>query len=305
MNPSNAIVNRFVDFSDYLSSSEFKTNPKANVFTPLRKVTSEPAEGNYLPFPLELKSEIALHLNLKDFATFSSINVDNYLSLRSDDLLVERVIKNEVEVRIFEKLKDLKQKAQQYSFDNSAGIETDENHNAVIPPLAISPGPSQLIFKSNLNSYNPESFFLVKLFQDLCMLARDDSTDVFFRAYICSLAIDINNKMSKKNSEHAALIALNFLCIASQVNQLINIEDKSRKVYRLAQMIENKEFHRGKLNKASVFKEVLDLSNKNQLDWDKFIDGLRVNPIITEENNHTDDSESDDELVDDDDLLDD
>ncbi|WP_257265642.1 hypothetical protein [Endozoicomonas sp. ONNA2] len=311
MNPANAIVDRFVDFSDYQNSSAFKKNPQANVFTPLRKVTSEPAKDNCLPLPIELKMKITSFLNLKDFAAFSSINVDNYLSLRSDDLLVKRVIKNEVEARMLEKLKDLQQKEQQYTYDINAPVKIDKYNNAVIPPLAISPGPSQLIFTHDPEFYNPQSFHLVRLFDNLCMLATDDTTDIPFRMHTCSLAIDINNKMSAKGSEYATLNALNFISIALQLNQLTGIEDKVSKVCMLADMIENKEFHRGSLNKAAVFKEVLSLSKKNQFDWDKFIDSLRTkaNPPVDDIEDDSDiedgrDFEYNSDFVDDDDLLD-
>ncbi|WP_257294372.1 hypothetical protein [Endozoicomonas sp. YOMI1] len=273
MNSANSVVDRFVNISDYLRSSEFEKNPTANIFNPLRKVSSEPAENNYLPLSHELKFEITQYLNLKDFVAFSSINVDNYLSLRSDDLLVKRVLKNEPKVRMIERLEDLNQKAQQYSFDINAKIKADEYFNAIIPPMAISPGPARLILNSNLRSYKYRSFDFVQLFQHLCMLAKDDSTDIFFRAHICSLAIDINNKMCSKDGEYATTYALYFLHIASQVKLLIKIEDKANKVALLANMIENNEIDLGRLRQA-YFNQVL--INGNEFNWDTFINGLRI-----------------------------
>ncbi len=93
MHPPLAVVDRFANVYDYLRSSEFKTNtkpkpkpkPKPNIFSPLRKVNSEPAEKNVLPLNQDLKFEIVKYLNLKDFISFSAINVDNFISLRSDN----------------------------------------------------------------------------------------------------------------------------------------------------------------------------------------------------------------------------
>ncbi|WP_257294373.1 hypothetical protein [Endozoicomonas sp. YOMI1] len=275
MNASNAIIDRFASFFDYLRSSAFKENPTANIFSPLRKVSSEPAINNYLPLTHELKFEITKYLNLKDFIAFSSINVDNYLSLRSDDLLVKRVIKNEPLVRMLERLKDLNEKSQQYLFDITEEIELDENYEADIPPMAISPGPARLFLNSNPEGYRTLSVYFVKLFQYLCMFANDDSTDLFFRAHICSLTIDINNRMSLKGGENAVnatSLALYFIDIASQVNQLIGIEEKDQKLHTLANMIENNELKKGKLSQVYYYKSVL--REKNEFDWDNFIDNL-------------------------------
>lgn len=277
MNAANAIIDRFVSFSDYQRSSEFVKNPTTNIFSPLRKVSSEPARNNYLPLSHDLKFEIASYLNLKDFIAFSSINVDNYFSLRSDDLLVRRVLENEPQVVFFERLNDLKQKARQYPFEINGPIELNENHDAIIPPVATSPGPARLILKKDPVYYKYQSANFVKLFQCLCTLANDDSTDVFFRAHICSLTIDINNRMSlkySKKTEGATLRALYFIEIASKVNQLISIEEKDKKLHTLANMIENNEIIIANLSEVHYFKSVL--RNKNEFDWEKFIDYLRI-----------------------------
>ncbi|WP_257293855.1 hypothetical protein [Endozoicomonas sp. YOMI1] len=275
MNTSVAIIDRFVNSSHYLWSSEFKINPKANIFTPLRKVSSKPAENNYLPLAQELKFEIAKHLNLKDFAAFSSINVDNYLSLRSDDLLVEIVIQNEDQKRLFDRLEDLKKKAQQYHFDIDAELEVGEHLNAVIPTMAICSGPSQLIFNSKLKRYTHRSFDFVKLFQYLCLFVKNDSTDDLYKAQICKLVINLNNRMNLKVGENATAYALYLLSISIQISQLTGVEDKCNKLSTLANMIENEELNIAKLNKVFIFKEVIALSEKNEFDWDIFLNGLR------------------------------
>lgn len=287
MNSSESIVARFPSFSHYIRSSEFKKNPKANVFTPLRKVTSTPTKNNDLPLTPELKFEIIKYLRLKDFAAFSSINVKNYLSLRSDDFLIEKVVKKEIQSRLLDVLKDLKQRAQQYTFVINAEIETDQYHNAVVPDIAISPGPSQLILTFNIEEYSPRSFDFVKLFQELCIIAKDDSINELSRAHICSLAIDINNKMISKVGESATLFSFCFLGIATQVNQLDNVEEKDNKLYTLASMIENEEVDMKKLNKAFFLKEALALSNKEEFDWDMFLNGLRSEESLLK---NTDDS---------------
>lgn len=250
MNSSNAIVDRFVDFSHYLRSSEFRINPKANIFTPLRKVSSVPAANNYLPLANELKFEIAKYLSLKDFAAFSSINVDNYLSLRSDDLLVEKVIKKEPRVRMFDILDDLKHRAQQFDID--AEIEVS-NLNAVIPPIALSSGPAQLIFRGNPRYYTPHSFDFVRLFRKLCILAEDDSIDDLSKAKICTLLIDLNNRMGLKiRGGYSFANALCHLGIALYENRVANLDDRLNDFATLANMIENglpsSEFHRELVN---------------------------------------------------------
>ncbi|WBA81604.1 hypothetical protein [Endozoicomonas sp. GU-1] len=339
MNSENAIVDSFANISDYHRSSEFVKNPSANIFTPLRKVTSEPAENNYLPLSQELKFKITRHLNLKDFLAFSSINVDNYLSLRSDDLLVKMAFKNKPKVRILERLEDLKQKAEKYPFDIDEKIKTDQSLNVIIPSIALSPGPARLIIRDifGINDYQPYDF--VKLFQQLCMLAKGDSSvtehkrpedstddplqpdrvdemtteievlsvnngqldstcnplqpgkiaevmtetevlpiknvqldpeDVLFTAHICSLAIDINNRMSLKGEKYATTFALSFLNIALQVKQVIKTEDKTDKVDSLANMIENNRIHLGRMRKAHFNRALI----KAEFDWDTFINGL-------------------------------
>ncbi|MGI2029489.1 hypothetical protein [Endozoicomonas acroporae] len=339
MNSENAIVNSFANISDYQRSSEFVKNPTANIFTPLRKVTSEPAENNFLPLSQELKFEITQYLNLKDFLAFSSINVDNYLSLRSDDLLVKMAFKNNPKVRMLERLKDLKQKAEKYPFDINEKIKTDQSLNVIIPSIALSPGPARLIINDifGINDYQPYDF--VKLFQQLCMLAKGDSSvtehkrpedstddplqpdrvaevtteievlsvnneqldstcnplqpdkiaevmtetevlpvksvqldpaDVLFTAHICSLAIDINNRMSLKGEKYATTFALSFLNIALQVKQVIKTEDKTDKVDSLANMIENNRIHLGRMRKAHFNQALI----KDEFDWDIFINGL-------------------------------
>lgn len=311
MNSENAIVNSFANISDYQRSSEFVKNPTANIFTPLRKVTSEPAENNFLPLSQELKFEITQYLNLKDFLAFSSINVDNYLSLRSDDLLVKIALENKPKVRMLERLEDLKQKAKKYPFDINEKIKTDKSCKVIIPPLALSPGPARLIINDifGINDYQPYDF--VKLFQHLCMLAKDDSSvtaqkrqenstcdpqqpdsvaevmtetevlsvkneqldpaDVLFTAHICSLAIDINNRMSLKGDKYATTFALYFLHIALQVKQVIKTEDKANKVASLANMIENNQIHRARLRMAHFNRALI---NEHEFDWDTFIYGL-------------------------------
>ncbi|WP_163371998.1 hypothetical protein [Endozoicomonas acroporae] len=369
MNSENAIVNSFANISDYQRSSEFVKNPTANIFTPLRKVTSEPAENNFLPLSQELKFEITQYLNLKDFLAFSSINVDNYVSLRSDDLLVKMAFKNNPKVRMLERLKDLKQKAEKYPFDINEKIKTDQSLNVIIPSIALSPGPARLIINDifGINDHQPYDF--VKLFQQLCMLARGDSSvteqkrpgnstddplqpdsvaevtteievlsvnneqldstcnplqpgkiaemmtetevlavkneqldstcnplqpgkiaevmteaevlavkneqldpaDVLFTAHICSLAIDINNRMSLKGEKYATTFALSFLNIALQVKQVIKTEDKADKVDSLANMIENNRIHPGRMRKAHFNRALI---NKDDFDWDTFINGL-------------------------------
>ena len=313
MNSENAIVDSFANISDYQRSSEFVKNPTANIFTPLRKVKSEPAENNYLPFSQELKFEITQYLNLKDFVAFSSINVDNYLSLRSDDLLVKKVLQSKPKVRMLERLEDLKQKAKKYPFDINEKIKTDRFLKVIIPSIALSPGPARLIIDDNfgINEHRPYNF--VQLFQHLCMLAKDDSSvtaqkrlenstcdplqpdkvaemmtetlvlpvkneqlnsaDVLFTAHICSLAIDINNRMSLKGDKYATTFALSFLQIALQVKQVIKTEDKANKVASLANMIENNKIHLGRLRKAHFNQALI---NGDDFGWDTFINGLRI-----------------------------
>ncbi|USE35940.1 hypothetical protein [Endozoicomonas sp. SCSIO W0465] len=276
MNSSNAIVDRFASFSDYLYSSEFKKNPKANVFSPLRKVSSQPADNNYLPLLYELKVEVIKYLNFKEFFAFSSINVDNYLSIRSDDLLVERVIKKEVRSRILLRLEDLQQKAQQYPFDLDDEIETNFFQNAVVPSIAYSPGPSKLVFNMVPEMNNKHSFEFVNLFRHLCKLAMDDSINRFSRALICSLTIDINNRMTLKECRKGTLFALSFIGIASHINQLSSIEDKDIKLSRLANMIEDEKIDIKKLHQANIYNKVLALSEKKEFYWYTFIDSLHA-----------------------------
>ncbi|WP_257265499.1 hypothetical protein [Endozoicomonas sp. ONNA2] len=277
MNSLNTIVDRYVDFSHYLRSSEFRINTKANIFTPLRKVSSKPAENNYFPLANELKVEISKHFGLKDFVAFSSINVNNYLVLRSDNILVEKIIKNETQMRLFDRLEDMKQKAQKYHFDIEAEIEVDQNYNAVIPLIAISESPSQLICYSKPDCYSPRSFDFVQLFQYLCFFCGDDSIDDFPKAHICTLAIDLNNRMGLKVGDNATFFALHFLIIALQVSQLTSLEDRLDNLARFVDMIENEEIHKGKLNRATLFKEIFALSERNVLDLDDFFNGLRTN----------------------------
>ncbi|WP_257284269.1 hypothetical protein, partial [Endozoicomonas sp. SESOKO1] len=85
----------------------------------------------------------------------------------------------------------------------------------------------------------------------------------------------LKNKMISKVGESATLFSFCFLGIATQVNQLDNVEEKDNKLYTLASMIENEEVDIKKLNKAFFLKEALALSNKDEFDWDMFLNGLR------------------------------
>ena len=269
MNPSLAVVDRFDNVSDYLRSSEFKKKPKSNIFTPSRKVNSKPAENNFFPFPYEIKFKIAQHLNLKDFASFSSMNVDNYLSLRSDNLLVSKVLDNEVQERMLAILEDVKQRAQKQNFTTI--IPLNHRGTAIIPPAALSEGPAKLTFDCQ-NLLDLCRSDLYQAFEHLCMIAKDDSTDALSRAHICSLTIDINNRMHQKLGNIASRYAFGFIRIASGVNQLKNFEDKENKLNTLADMIEKEEVSHKKLFFTHKFKP---LNEQNLFEWVKFLDTLR------------------------------
>ena len=77
-----------------------------------------------------------------------------------------------------------------------------------------------------------------------------------------------------KNAEDATSLALYFIDIASQVNQLISIGEKNKKLHALANMIENNELIIGNLSEVYYFKLVL--RKKNEFDWDEFIGSLRL-----------------------------
>lgn len=93
-----SVFKRYSSLSDYFRSKEFNRNRKTNIFNPKQVVSSCPASGNYFCNSL-VKFEIASYLSLKDFISFSSVNVDNYLTLRSSNKLVGDVIENEFETR--------------------------------------------------------------------------------------------------------------------------------------------------------------------------------------------------------------
>lgn len=272
MNSANAIVDRYVNFSDYLRSSEFRENPTANIFTPLRKVRSAPARDNHLPLCRELNAEIAQYLRLKDFIAFSSINVDNYFSLRSNHLLVRTVVENELPLVSLDRLEDLQQKSRQYHYDLSEEIALPEHCKVKLSTLASSPGPARLILVDSPVARDYREIYFYKLFQHLCLLANNDSLDVPSRAHICSLTIDINNGMGLKESNDATLLALLFIDIALQIHRQFSIEGKEEKLCSLARMIASNELHTARLGDVYFYKTVLH--DKSRFDWDTFITGL-------------------------------
>ena len=272
MNPTEAIIDRFDSITDYLRSREYHSNPKANIFTPLRNVSTCPADNNVL-FPNVVNREIAKYLNLKDFAAFSAINVDNYLSLRSDRLLVAEVVENESQARQLAILEDLRQRALDSNGGKPVFRETLEYFFSAYPPIqALHPGPAQLTCNTDAKNFRSErqntfAFFFLKL----CKFATNDSTPALFRASICSLAIDINNTLDQSNDVMAVYYANVFLNVALDVNGRAGIEDKENKLKTLAYRVEEGQLSLRKLEDCYIGGNRPDLG-----DWGKFLDGLRI-----------------------------
>ncbi|WP_257265317.1 hypothetical protein [Endozoicomonas sp. ONNA2] len=266
MNVPHAVVDRFENLSDYLRSSEFKTNPESNIFTPLRKVNSQPAANNFLPLPYELKFEIAKHLNLKDFVAFSSINVDNYLSLREDDILVEKVLKNSQLMLV-----DLRKRAHESNGGRPQMYRDLWCSSLQPPPQAYTPGPAQLTCNTDTATFkvahqNESAFFYLSL----CDFATNGFIDLFFRDHICSLVIDINNSIDLKGDMMAVYYAYEFLKIALDVHDRASIEDKKNKLETLAHMIKKNQISLGKLEFCYRGGNKSDLDN-----WGEFLGSLR------------------------------
>lgn len=95
MNSTDTVFGRYASIKKYFESEECSKNPKANIFNCSRRVSIGTVQDRLLNN--DLVKDIAGYLKFKDFISFSSVNVNNYMALRLDDHLMGEILSKEFE----------------------------------------------------------------------------------------------------------------------------------------------------------------------------------------------------------------